>query len=126
MERDWKTGADARDSGDGPAIREGLGTSQETRQRKLILIVGDETMLQVKSRQGARPPEIERIDGIGNARSLVDRLAERIRGRKIQSGSGAPNTCLERVVIGVADAALIIVVVKVRTERAAGAVDYLS
>src|SRR5207248_4450059 len=78
VQRDGKTGADASDTGDSPSIGKRFGTRQQPRQRKLILIVRHETVLQIISRQRAGPPEVERIDGVRNTGRLVDGFAERI------------------------------------------------
>src|SRR5205807_2959826 len=65
------------------------------------------------------------IDGIRDAGCLIDGFTESVGDGKIQFRPGVPQARFKRVVIRVADASLVVVVMEIRTQRPARAVDHL-
>src|SRR5215471_3108744 len=75
---------------------------------------------------GERPcqAEVEGIDWVGEARCLVDRLAERISDHEVELLAGMAEARLEGIVVGIADARGVVVVGEVGPERPARTLEH--
>src|SRR5690242_7023290 len=107
---DGKTGGGAGDAGDGPAA-----------EGEPEVVGGHQAVADIPRGEGAAQTEVEGIDGIGEARRLIDRLAEGIREQQFEAAAGMAQAGLEGIVIRVADAGVVIVVGEVGAEPYPGA-----
>src|SRR5207247_491810 len=80
---------------------------------------GHEGVPQIPSGKRARAAIVKGIDDIGNARSLIDGFAVCVSQHQVQSPAGVADTRFERIIVGVAEAALIAVVGEVRAQGSA-------
>src|SRR5579862_163802 len=115
-QRYWKSGAHARDRGKLPAAGQALEMPKEVLERRLVLIARYEIVPQIESRERARGTEVEGIDGVGDTRRLVDRLAVGIPDPEGYTLAGVAERGLKGIVIRVPDTRVVVVVGERRTQ----------
>src|SRR6266853_2998269 len=103
MQSDREAGGGARDPGNRPSLREESQPPRETLQRKLVQVTRHQIVPHVECRKRAGGAEVERVERVGNARTLIDRLTEGVSSRKIEAFPRMPEARLEGVIVRVAD-----------------------
>src|SRR5580704_5095878 len=125
MQRYGESAADASNSGNRPSFRPALGMLEQPLERQLVSVGGDEIVPQIPSRNRARQAEVERIERFGQAGGLIDGFTERVSNHRVQAPAGVPQARLERIVVGVPDTGVIVVVTEIWTQRSSSSVGVL-